>query len=338
MKKKNILILLVISILFCISSVKAEGSYECTYHVDYFGLPNNIILTFFYGDDNKYLSYSSSVGIFANAVYNSPKIVDFAAIDNFKEDLDKNYILEKSCPNKVTGCKASTGSPKNPARTPLVSITDEGYTLLNSGLTSSGETTIIIDGEKYYIDEEGCKTYKYNGKNPTKPVDDSCNTYKIAIDELKKTYSSNYQEYNVQKDTLINYCSNVISNSSYQQDGDVRECYALCLDVNKDIAGIENLNGGEKTCGFSQRLIIWVGNIIKWIKYIIPVIVIVLGIIDFIKAIASSSDDEMKKAQGRFIKRLVAAALIFIIPFIIEFILDKTGFSEYVSGCEIIDL
>ena len=70
----------------------------------------------------------------------------------------------------------------------------------------------------------------------------------------------------------------------------------------------------------------------------LPVIVIVLGILDFIKAIGSDKEDEMKKAQGRFVKRLIAAVLIFIIPFIIEFVLDKMGFGEYISGCGIIDL
>ena len=44
----------------------------------------------------------------------------------------------------------------------------------------------------------------------------------------------------------------------------------------------------------------------------------------------------MKKAQGRFVKRLIAAALIFIIPFIIEFVLGKMGFDS--NGCGIIDL
>ena len=89
-------------------------------------------------------------------------------------------------------------------------------------------------------------------------------------------------------------------------------------------------------CGFSEKLIIYIANIVKWAKYIVPVIVIVLGILDFIKAIAADKEDEMKKAQGKFIKRLIAAALIFIIPFIIEFVLNKMGFDA--NGCGIIDL
>ena len=57
-----------------------------------------------------------------------------------------------------------------------------------------------------------------------------------------------------------------------------------------------------------------------------PVLVIVLGILDFIKAIGADKEDEMKKAQKNFIIRLIAAALVFIIPLILEFILIKMGF------------
>ena len=107
------------------------------------------------------------------------------------------------------------------------------------------------------------------------------------------------------------------------------------LKEKKEEYGIETKDGNGH-CGFSGKLISWIANIIKWGKYLVPVVVMVLGILDFIKAIAADKEDEMKKAQGRFVKRLIAAALIFIVPFIIEFILDKLGFDAF--GCGIIDL
>ena len=62
----------------------------------------------------------------------------------------------------------------------------------------------------------------------------------------------------------------------------------------------------------------------------------IFGILDFIKALSSDKDDAMKKAQSNFIKRLIICAIIFIIPFIVEFILEKMGFAA--NGCGIIDL
>ena len=71
---------------------------------------------------------------------------------------------------------------------------------------------------------------------------------------------------------------------------------------------------------------------LRWIKYLLPVVVIILGILDFIKAIGADKEDEMKKAQGSFVRRLIAAALVFLIPLILEFVLDKMGFGYDTCG------
>lgn len=61
---------------------------------------------------------------------------------------------------------------------------------------------------------------------------------------------------------------------------------------------------------------------INVIKILIPVLLIGLGIMDFAKAIFSSSEDNMKKTQAKFIKRLILAVCIFLIPTIITFVLE----------------
>lgn len=138
--------------------------------------------------------------------------------------------------------------------------------------------------------------------------------------------------YNNKKDILKSWCNTILSNNDYDNS-----CVQRCLELNNELLSLEGTtdpNNTGDTCGLSKRLVSWILNIIKWVKYIIPAILVILGIIDFIRAVASDKDDEMKKAQGRFIKRLIAAALIFIVPFILEFVLDKMGFE--VSSCGII--
>lgn len=61
---------------------------------------------------------------------------------------------------------------------------------------------------------------------------------------------------------------------------------------------------------------------INIIKILIPIILIGLGIMDFAKAIFSGSEDNMKKVQAKFIKRVIIAVCIFLIPSIITFILE----------------
>ena len=50
-----------------------------------------------------------------------------------------------------------------------------------------------------------------------------------------------------------------------------------------------------------------------------------MTILDFMKAIASDNPDDMKKSGAKFIKRLIAAVLIFIVPLILEFLLGIFG-------------
>ncbi len=57
------------------------------------------------------------------------------------------------------------------------------------------------------------------------------------------------------------------------------------------------------------------------IKIIAPVLVIIFGSLDFAKAIFQADEDKQKKAGKDFAKRLIAAALIFLIPTILEIIL-----------------
>ena len=177
--------------------------------------------------------------------------------------------------------------------------------------------------EKYYERYTNCSNNSSGNKGKAEAA-------KCRGEEL-----SNAEKYtNMLKSTCSSIVQNTAINSS---DG----CVQSCLKATKELADLQekyigstNVNG--ETCSLSGRLVIWISNIIKWVKYIVPVIVIVLGILDFIKAIGADKDDEMKKAQGRFVKRLIAAALVFIIPFILQFVLEKLGFAA--NGCGIIDL
>lgn len=71
-----------------------------------------------------------------------------------------------------------------------------------------------------------------------------------------------------------------------------------------------------------------------FIKILTPILVGVLSLIDYIKAITSSSDDEVKKATQRTIKRLVIGVLLFFLPFLLDLLFDIFGFTD-VSRCGI---
>lgn len=64
------------------------------------------------------------------------------------------------------------------------------------------------------------------------------------------------------------------------------------------------------------------GQLMDIIIIVIPIILILMGAIDFVKAVISQKTDDMKKAQNTFIKRVIIAVIIFFVPSAIMFIMS----------------
>ena len=69
-------------------------------------------------------------------------------------------------------------------------------------------------------------------------------------------------------------------------------------------------------------------EILDLIKFAVPIIIIGLSTIEFIKALAAQNQDEIKKATQKFIKRLIIGILIFAVPTILEYLLSIAGIEE----------
>ena len=69
---------------------------------------------------------------------------------------------------------------------------------------------------------------------------------------------------------------------------------------------------------------IWniVGLVVNVIKIGIPIVLIVFGMIDLGKAVISQKEDDIKKQQNVFIKRLIAAALVFFVFAIVQLLVN----------------
>ena len=71
--------------------------------------------------------------------------------------------------------------------------------------------------------------------------------------------------------------------------------------------------------GCTQDIIDWALNMIKYVGIIL---VVVLGILDFIKATASGEEEDIKKSRGKFIKRLIACVALFLTPLIVNILIS----------------
>ena len=72
---------------------------------------------------------------------------------------------------------------------------------------------------------------------------------------------------------------------------------------------------------FDPSIMELINDVLKYPRFIVPIIIIVLGTLDFFKAVMAGKEDEMKKAQKTFIKRVIIGVLVFLVPVLINAIM-----------------
>ena len=65
----------------------------------------------------------------------------------------------------------------------------------------------------------------------------------------------------------------------------------------------------------TQSIIDWIMNLVRIGGVIL---LVVLGMLDFVKAAASGEQEEMKKSKSKFVKRLIACVVLFFVPIIVD--------------------
>lgn len=83
-----------------------------------------------------------------------------------------------------------------------------------------------------------------------------------------------------------------------------------------------------------ENSVAWlVQRLLNYVKILGPTIAIIMGSIDFGKAIVLSDEENMKKAQGRFIKRIIAAIALFFVPLLVQVLLGMFGITSNNASC-----
>ncbi len=71
-----------------------------------------------------------------------------------------------------------------------------------------------------------------------------------------------------------------------------------------------------------------VSMIIKLIQFGVPLLLIIFGMLDLGKAVIASKEDEIKKGQQMFIKRLIAAVIVFFVVAVVELVVTLASGDE----------
>ena len=106
------------------------------------------------------------------------------------------------------------------------------------------------------------------------------------------------------------------------------------INSNSVVAVISSLKDNKECKGIlgnpdNEDSVAWfLVKILDYLKLLGPLMILVLSSLDFAKAILMSDDESLKKAQSSLITRLILAALLFVLPTLIEVILDIFGFTS----------
>lgn len=90
------------------------------------------------------------------------------------------------------------------------------------------------------------------------------------------------------------------------------------------------LNASGELNDFGQFL----KDVFGFVKILVPALVLILSTIDYFKSLSSSSEDAIKKANGRTIKRVAIGLILFFLPFLLELLFELFGLYD-ISNCGI---
>lgn len=172
-------------------------------------------------------------------------------------------------------------------------------------------------------------------------TNDSCPD--IYIDEAKKDDDFDYDHYKLFNSTK--YCKSCKKTEKEEtsledimpEPTDGHRLSKEDIEALINSGGISSINADGKEIGSCKKLI---GDdllkktnmIFTLIRIITPIILITFGMLDFTKAIGQNDSDALQKAIKTFTKRAIICVIIFLIPTLVNFLMNITGISDGTCG------
>ena len=108
---------------------------------------------------------------------------------------------------------------------------------------------------------------------------------------------------------------------------------AMALTCEMDSKELKFISDG-KTIVMDSQIPHTVHIVIVIIQIAIPILLVIFGMLDLFKGITAQKDDEIKKGQQLFIKRLIAAFLVFFVVTIVRLVISfATTDSQNIMKC-----
>lgn len=359
MKKFNKVIYLVFffcSVFFCATGVKANTQELCRY--DNNSVPKRIvkILYDFEKENYRVEYYYENYGAELDAMYMGNSKLYFSSYA--KKNLDngecpKTAYLDVDANNEV--CFDNSDA-----------LSNDGYCQSKKGFDFEESAYSLVDEfEEYrmkYV-EKVSKNVNFRDKSCTEYTEDKETLKSLLMDEIRTqaeietkffppTYKGRITE--MLSDTYLNGIFNnaytefknrcktefetqVENGNLSSEDADKKNEILEDIDMEEITEEINrvvtNFYGNSYTgrifCGiFGVKTFGFIKTMYNFIKIVIPVLIIVLGIVDFLKVVFSGEDKDMKASGTRFLKRIIVGIIFILLPALLEFLMSIVGFSE----------
>ena len=101
----------------------------------------------------------------------------------------------------------------------------------------------------------------------------------------------------------------------------------------KNIASCDSVL--SSTVMIDQKIPEMVHTAVTAIKVVVPILLVIFGSLDLLKGVTAGKEDEIKKGQQIFIKRLIAGVLVFFVFTIVQLIVSFAAGdeSQNISSC-----
>ncbi len=146
---------------------------------------------------------------------------------------------------------------------------------------------------------------------------------------------------------IRSYCNSVYEIYGNHQYNNIDERMDECISFNsfyEELVSQNIINDLSSDCAIlSDDLVKILTDILDIVKIAGPLLALGLGMLDFIKVIVhGDADKEMKTAFKRFLTRIIAAVLLFLVPLILAFLLDlflgnQDGYNSDNPFCDVVD-
>lgn len=173
------------------------------------------------------------------------------------------------------------------------------------------ETKIYIETNKFTINN------KHTLEQLVKKYNENLNEDQCYVHVYKSTKCTNPNERNKKnKKYETSYYKGSKTTNSNQEEyvRDDVESQSKTKPIKEEITTCEALIG--------KSTIELINTIMKYIRIAVPLLLIGFGVSDFAIAVFSSKEEDTKKSREKFIKRIIAAVLVFLSPIFINLLLS----------------